>query len=296
VFAIVVTNAERAALLTAEDVAALPQPDLLRRFSETDDRDERLRILDALNLATVSAPVLHELLETAPTYAPEIVSRMDWARRTQEELTALADDTPNGARGEVITAIVTRSPHLRDWSASSIVNLLSTAYADGFGDAEFAELLLARWGVTPGEATDHFDNVEAENREWVALLIATSPPHFAHLVSEMRSFPDRIHLVERMLAQVPGGTAKDDVLDLHPHHVARCFAWMEARARHGNRKIRARTSGTPIVVDPDLRLLWPHLAPQHVDAVRTALIAVDGVEAAVLAPQTARPSSARRKR
>ncbi|MDO8622239.1 MAG: hypothetical protein Q7R80_03330 [bacterium] len=257
-------------------IGPMGQDELVDRFEEAAAPDEREQMLESLDLARLPIGDVARLIEASPRRASHILNEAQVSQRSVRDLEALAiaDITDHDAHRQIAGAIVRSSANLIRLSNDAILALVLHLPST----REAFRLLLTRTKMEPERllrAFRHADDVNVR-QEWVTLA-AASPAHLTYIIGDIRETP---RLVRDVLAPFHHQADLDSLAWIPPSFTVSCFLEIERAARARSRRWRKRAllseRGEPVLLDSDLRWLWPQLPAHQQDAVRAAFRKADG--------------------
>lgn len=255
------TNEERARAIVEDDT--LSADEAMERLQHIESHDDRVRLIDTLDIANASAGLLIDLFSNAPDIADEICTRMIWDDLSTSTLCALSESSlPTRAMRAITQALVTRRRSLRNLPTCIVFDCLLAFEDDPENGPALRRRLFMGWRKTPLALLKVFRWAGSnEERAWWVQLALESPEHFAYIVAD--ALPHERSCIASVLGQ--GG----DVPKLDPQTVVAAFRWMEERAHQAGSR-RARTAKTRVFIDADVLAIWSHVSPALRDAIREA--------------------------
>lgn len=249
--------------------------EIVDRFEEARAPDEREQLLGQLDLASLPIGEIARLMEASPRRAEHILRGAKLSGRSANDLEALAlaDITDRDAGRHIAGAIVRSSANLTRLSNDAILALC--LHLPPTQDA--LRLLLTKTRMDPERLLRAFRDADDPNvrQEWVALAMASSE-HFTYLVSDVCEVPRFVHDIIAPFSQRAG---MESVVWIPPSFTVACYLEAERAARAKARRWRKRAllseRGELVLLDPDLRWLWPELPPHQQDPVRAAFRKAD---------------------
>lgn len=249
--------------------------EIVDRFEEAHAPDEREQLLGKLDLASLPIGEVARLLEASPRRAEHILRAAKLSGRSADDLEELAtsDITDHDAGRHIAGAIVRSSANLTRLSNDAILALC--LHLPPTHDA--LRLLLTKTRMDPERLLRAFRDADDPNvrQEWVALAMASSE-HFTYLIGDVREVPQFAHDMVEPFLQHAG---LDGVAWIPPSFTVRCFLEAERAVRAKARRWRKRAflseRGELVLLDSDLRWLWPQLPPHQQDSVRAAFRKAD---------------------
>lgn len=255
------TDGERARVIGEDD--AISTDEVIMRLRNTASRDDRIRLLDALDFANANSETILDCFCAAPDLAEEICARMDWNALPLSALRAFsAGSLPTHAMRAITRELVMRRTSLHHLPPDIVFDCLLQFADDPKNGPALRRRLFTGWGETPEALLKVFRDAESnEERAWWVQFALESPEHFAYIVAD--ALPYERTCIASVLEQ------GSDVPKLDPQTVVETFRWMEERVRQSKRR-RTRTVSTSVFIDADVQAIWSHLSPTLRDAVHTA--------------------------
>lgn len=278
-------------------IGPMEQGELVERFEGTvvpvsaTEREEMLKQLDVARLPIADVA---RLVAASPKRAEIILRAAKLSARPPEDIELLATRDPESeSSGHCIAwAILSACRDLSNLSDNAVFALLLNLPPT----SKALRALIAKARVTPERLLQAFrDAGDHEVRQDWVRLAAVSPEHLVYLIGDIQESPGLARDVADAF-QTSIGTP--DAVWIPRGTTASCFLEIERVVRAGSRRWRKRAllseRGEPILIDPDLRWLWPKLPAHQQDAVRKAFRKA-GRKAPRGRPKTPKPAKLLRK-
>lgn len=272
---LVVSSEERTRAVEAV-VTPMDRDELIARFEGTTEEvaaTQRVEILRQLDVAVLPIADVVRLLSASSNHAKDIIQRAELTRRTIRELDELACALPELTSEVVATAILTAGCDLSRLSDDAVFALLLWLPST----RSVSRMLLHRVHMDPERLLHAFRKADdrEQREEWVRLA-AASGEHLSYLIGDVRETPRFARDIVEVFRVTSGDSGRTRIL---PEYTANCFLEAERAVRAKARRWRKRAflseRGELVLLDPDLRWLWPRLPPHQQDPVRAAFRKAD---------------------